>query len=218
MELRVLKRWLDDNLAKGFIRLSKSSIASPILLVQKLGDGVRIYVDYRGINNVTMQSRYPIPLIKETFDSIYKVQIFTKLDVIAAFNRMRVAEGHEWLMAFIICYGLYKSLVMPFGLQGAPATFQNYINNILYDMLDYCITTYLDDILIYSGNLKDHVKQVREVLQRLIDMELQIDIDKCEFHTKQTKYLGLVITPGGIAMVQKKVLAIASWLPPTNST
>ena len=113
-------------------------------------------------------------------------------------------------------FGLYESLVTPFGLQGAPATFQNYINDILYDMLDHCATAYLDDILIYSRNLKDHVKQVREVLKRLIDAGLQIDINKCEFHTKKTKYLGLIITPGGIEMDQEKVTAIASWLPPTN--
>lgn len=95
MELRVLKRWLDDNLAKGFIRPSKSSAASPILLAQKLGGGIRICVDYRSINNITLKSRYPIPLIRETLDSICKAKFFTKLDVIAAFNRVRVAEGCE---------------------------------------------------------------------------------------------------------------------------
>ena len=83
-------------------------------------------------------------------------------------------------------------------------------------MLDHCVTAYLDDILIYLRNLKDHVKQVREVLKRLIDAGLQIDISKCEFHTKKTKYLGLIIMPGGIKMDQEKVMTIASWLPPTN--
>ena len=94
--------------------------------------------------------------------------------------------------------------------------FQNYINDILYDMLNHYVTAYLDDSLIYSRNLEDHVKQVREVLKRLIDAGLQIDIDKCEFHTRKTKYLRLVITPGGIEMDQEKVSAIASWLPPMN--
>jgi hypothetical protein len=155
MQQRVLKRWLDDNLAKGFIRPSKSSAALPILLAQKPGGGVRICMDYRGINDVTMMSRYPIPLIMETLDSICKPQIFTKLDVITTFNRVRLTEGHEWLMAFITRFGLYESLVTSFGLQGAPATFQNYINDILYDMLDHYVTAYLDDILIYSRNLKE---------------------------------------------------------------
>jgi hypothetical protein len=83
-------------------------------------------------------------------------------------------------------------------------------------MLDYCVIAYLNDILIYSRNLKDHVKQVREILKRLIDTELQIDIDKCNFHTKKTKYLGLVIMPRGIEMDQGMVSTIASWLLPMN--
>jgi hypothetical protein len=186
------------------------------LLAQKPGGGVHICVDYRGINNVTMKSRYPIPLIKETLDSISKAQIFTKLDVIAAFNRVHIAEGHEWLTAFITHLGLYESMVTSFGLQGAPVTFQNYINNILYDMLDHSAMAYLDDILVSLGNLKDHVTQVWEVVRRLIDAGLQLDINKCDFHTKKMKYLGLVIMPGGIEMDPKKVSAIASWLPPSN--
>jgi len=216
MELRVLKRWLDDQIANGWIRPSKSSVASPILLAQKPGGGVRICVDYRGVNDITLKSRYPIPLIKETLDAICKAKIFTKLDVIAAFNRVRIAEGHEWLTAFITRFGLYESLVTPFGLQGAPATFQNYINDILYDLLDDCATAYLDDILIYSGNTPDHVSQVREVLKRLIDAGLQADLDKCDFHTTRTKYLGLIITPGGIEMDPEKVTAITAWEPPTT--
>ena len=216
MELRVLKRWLDDNLAKGFIRPSKSSAASPILLAQKPGGGIRICVDYRGINNVTLKSRYPIPLIRETLDSICKAKFFTKLDVIAAFNRVRVAEGCEWLTAFITRFGLYESLVTPFGLQGAPAAFQNYVNDTLYDILDDYATAYLDDILIYSGTLEEHTKHVREVLKRLIDAGLQIDISKCEFYTKKTRYLGLIITPGGIEMDPEKVKAVAEWDAPTT--
>lgn len=215
-ELRVLKRWLDDNLVKGFIRPSRSSAASPILIAQKPGGGVRICVDFRGINNATLKSRYPIPLIRETLDSICKAKFFTKLDVIAAFNRVRVAPGSEWLTAFITRFGLYESLVTPFGLQGAPATFQNYVNDILYDALDDYATAYLDDILIYSGTLEEHIKQVREVLKRLIDAGLQIDIGKCEFHTKKTKYLGLIITPGGIEMDPAKVEAVRDWEAPTN--
>jgi hypothetical protein len=215
-ELRVVKRWLDGNLEKGFIRPSKSSVASPLLLAQKPGGGIRICVDYRAVNNISLKSRYPIPLIKETLDSISKAKIFTKLDVIAAFNRVRIAQGHEWLTAFITRFGLYETLVTPFGLQGAPATFQNYINDILYDLLDDCATAYLDDILIYSQTVEEHVKQVREVLDRLIKAGLQVDINKCEFHTTKTKYLGLIIRPGSIEMDPDKVKAIVTWQPPTT--
>lgn len=215
-ELRVIKRWLDDNLVKGFIRPSKSSSASPLLLARKPGGGIRICVDYRAVNNASMKSRYPIPLIKETLDAICKAEIFTKLDVIAAFNRVRIAEGHEWLTAFITRFGLYETLVTLFGLQRALATFQHYMNDILYDMLDDYVTAYLDDILIYSKDPLEHVKHVREVLKRLIDAGLQVDIEKCDFHTKKTKYLGLIVTPGGIEMDPEKVSAVTSWEPPTT--
>lgn len=106
LEAVVVKKWIDDNLRKKFIRPSQSEAASPILLFKKPGGGVRICVDYRGINNVTMKTRYPLLLIKETLDAICKAKIFTKLDVITAFNRIRVKEGHEWLTAFITRFGL----------------------------------------------------------------------------------------------------------------
>ena len=83
---------------------------------------MRICVDYRGLNNISIKNRYPIPLIKETLDAISKAKWFTKLDVIAAFNKIRVADGHEWTTAFITRFGLFESLVTPFGLCGAPAT------------------------------------------------------------------------------------------------
>lgn len=216
LELKVIKKWLDKELAKGFIRPSQSDVASPILLVVKPGGGVRICVDFRGINNVTLKSRYPIPLIKETLDAICKAKVFTKLDVIAAFNRVRVTEGHEWLTAFITRFGLYESLVTPFGLQGAPSTFQHYVNDMLFDILNRCATAYLDDILIYSEDPREHEAQVRKVLQRLIKAGLQADISKCEFNTTRTKYLGLIITPGGIEIDPEKVRAVNEWLPPTT--
>lgn len=85
-------------------------------MVKKLSGGVRICVNYRGINNVTLKMRYPLPLIKETLDAICKAKIFTKLDVISAFNRIRVKEGYKWLTVFITRFGLFESLVCPFGL------------------------------------------------------------------------------------------------------
>jgi hypothetical protein len=215
-ELRVIRKWLDDNLGKGFIRESKARCAAPLLLAAKPGGGVRICQDYRGLNNVTIKNRYPLPLIRETLDALCNAKVYTKLDIIAAFNKLRIAEGHEWKTAFITRFGLFESLVMPFGLCNAPASFQNYINHILYDLLDNTCTAYLDDVLIYSANRKDHRKDVREVIQRLIEAGLQIDIHKCEFETTKTKYLGLIVSPGGIQMDPVKVKTIRDWLPPPS--
>lgn len=215
-ELAVIKRWLDDNLGKGNLRPSSSSTAAPLLLARKPGGGVRICQDYRGVNNITIKNRYPLPLIRETLDAICNAKVYIKLDVIAAFNRVRIAEGHEWKTAFITRFGLYESLVTPFGLCGAPATFQRYINDVLYDILNDYTTAYLDDILIYSSDVKEHTAHVREVLQRLAKAGLQIDLAKCEFCVTRTKYLGLIITPGGIEMDPEKIKAIADWEPPTT--
>ncbi len=214
-ELKVVRKWLDDNLAKGYIRQSHARCAAPLLLAAKPGGGVRICQDYRGLNNITIKNRYPLPLIRETLDSLSNAKIFTKLDVIAAFNKLRIAEGHEWKTAFITRFGLFETLVTPFGLCNAPASFQNYINNALWDLLDKTCTAYLDDIIIYSQDIKEHRQQVRDVVQRLDDAGLQIDIDKCEFETTRVKYLGLIIAPGSIGMDPEKVKAITSWRIPS---
>jgi transposase InsO family protein len=213
-ELRVVRKWLDDNLAKGFIRESRARCAAPLLLAAKPGGGVRVCQDYRGLNSITIKNRYPLPLIRETLDAICKAKVYTKLDIIAAFNKLRIAEGHEWKTAFITRFGLFETLVMPFGLCNAPASFQHYINHVLFDLLDKIATAYLDDVLIYSSSRKEHRAHVREVVERLRDAGLQIDITKCEFETTRTKYLGLIITPGGIEMDQDKVATIKNWKPP----
>lgn len=215
-ELAVVKRWLDDNLAKGSLRASTSSTTAPLLLARKPGGGIRIYQDYRGVNNITIKNRYPLPLIRETLDAICDAKVYTKLDVITAFNRVRIAAGHEWKTAFITRFGLYESLVTPFGLYNAPATFQRYINDALYDILNEYATAYLDDILIYSNNIKDHTRHVREVLKRLAEAGLQIDLVKYEFDVTRTKYLGLIITPRGIEIDPEKVAAITTWESPTT--
>ena len=213
-ELRVVRKWLDDNLAKGFIRESRARCAAPLLLAAKPGGGVRICQDYRGLNNVTIKNRYPLPLVRETLDALCNAKVYTKLDIIAAFNNLRIAEGHEWKTAFITRFGLFETLVTPFGLCNAPASFQNYINHVLFDLLDKTCTAYLDDVLVYSSNRKEHRAHVREVVTRLREAGLQIDIDKCEFETTKTKYLGLIVTPDGIQMDPAKVTTILEWRSP----
>lgn len=215
-ELLVIRKYLDDHLSKGFIRASCSSAAAPILLARKPGGGVRVCVDYRGLNNVTVKNRYPIPLIRETLDALCKAKIYTKFDITAAFNRLRIAPGDEWKTAFITRFGLFECLVANFGMTGAPSSFQHYINDVLFDILDKYATAYLDDILIYSNSRKEHRRHVRDVMTRLIQAGLTIDIAKCEFSVTKTKYLGLIISTDGISMDPAKVQAIQEWEPPKN--
>jgi hypothetical protein len=122
-------------------------------------------VDYQGLNRITKKDRYPLPLIYETLRNISKAKWFTKLDVIAAFYKLWIAEGDEWKTAFRTRYGLFKWLVTPFGLANAPSTFQKYINYTLRDYLDEFCSAYVDDILIYSsGSKEQHQKHVYKVL------------------------------------------------------
>lgn len=217
-ELLVLRKVLTELLDKEFIRVSRSPAAAPVLLVKKPGGGVRFCVDYRGLNSITKKDRYPLPLLSETLRNIAKAKWFTKLDIIAAFNKVRIAEEDVHKTAFRTRYGSFEYRVMPFGLTGAPAAFQRYINNTLQDYLDDFASAYVDDVLVYSsGSLKDHRKKVGQTLQRLMDAGLQIDIDKCEFEVKTVKYLGFLIEAEvGIRVDPEKVKAIREWAIPTS--
>lgn len=217
-ELLVLRKELTSLLDKGFIQHSKSPAAAPVLFAKKPGGGLRFCVDYRGINTITSKDRYPLPLIKETLTALNKAKWLTKLDVSAAFHKIRMAKGEEWKTAFRTRYGLFEWRVCPFGLTGSPATFQRYINWVLREYLDDFCSAYVDDIMIFStGSLADHRQKVEKVISKLIEHGLQLDIGKCEFETHCTKYLGYIIEVGvGIKMDPDKVKAIVEWLPPTS--
>ncbi|KAI1006053.1 hypothetical protein K3495_g2163 [Podosphaera aphanis] len=215
-ELVALREWLQNNLSKGFIRASSSPAASPVLFVKKSDGSLRLCMDYRALNTITVKNCYPIPLISETLDRLSKARYFTKLDVISAFNRIRIAKGDEWKMAFRTRYGLFESLVMPFGLSNAPSTFQNYINNTLQEYLDVFCTAYLDDVLVYSNSRKEHRHHVNLVLDKLRKAGLQLDIKKCKFEATKVKYHGLIISRRGIEMDPVKIGAFSTLARPLS--
>ena len=217
-ELLVLRKTLHELLDKGFIRASNSPAASPVLFVRKPGGGLRFCVDYRALNAITKKDRYPLPLIKETLHQIGRAKWYTKLDVTAAFHKIRITEGQEWMTAFRTRFGSYEWLVTPFGLANAPSTFQRYVNWVLRDFLDEFASAYLDDIIIFTdGPLSQHHSHVRAVLDRLKAAGLQLEIKKCEFDVQRTKYLGFIVEAGkGVSMDPDKVQAIQDWNAPTT--
>ncbi|KAJ1597805.1 hypothetical protein NDA14_004402 [Ustilago hordei] len=204
-EMSELRRYLDENLEKGFIRPSKSPARSPVLFVPKKDGGLRLCVDYRGLNEITVKNRAPLPLIEEQLFLLRKARIYTKLDLRAAYNLIRIAKGDEWKTAFGTQLGLYEYLVMPFGLANAPAHFQSFINDIFRDIIGIYVVVYLDDFLIFSDTEEAHVKHVTEVLTRLRSNRLFAKLSKCEFHTKTVEFLGYIIKPTGIEMDPEKV-------------
>jgi transposase InsO family protein len=215
-EQETLKAYIDDMLEKGLIRESSSRASSPVLFVPKKGGELRLCVDYRRINDVTIKDRYPLPSTDMLLDQLSTAKIYTKIDLRWAYHRIRVAEGHEWKTAFRTRYGLFEYLVMPFGLTNCPATFQRHINSVLRQFIDRFVVVYLDDILIYSNNLEEHRSHVRQVLQTLREHDLYAKVEKCEFHVTKVDYLGFVITPEGVEMDPAKVEDIRNWTPPTN--
>ena len=217
-ELIELRKWLEDNLSRGFIRASSSPAGAPILFIKKKDGSLRLCVDYRGLNEGTIKNRYPLPLIRETLMQLSKAKWFTALDIRTAYNLVRMAEGEEWKTAFRTRYGLFESLVMPFGLTNAPADFQKFINDTLRPFLDLFCTAYLDDILVYSDTLEEHKIHVRRVLEALSEAGLHLKPEKCEFHRQQVKYLGMIVQHNGVRMDPAKVSAIVEWDSPKNLT
>jgi hypothetical protein len=169
---------------------------------------VRICHDYRGLNNITIKNQYLLPLICETLDSLCGAKFYTKLDVIAAFNQIQVAEDHEWLTVFITCFGLFEMLVTLFSLCNTSAIFQNYINHVLHNILDDYCTAYFNDVLVFFRTQAEHTRHVDEVIYCLRTAGLQINISKSEFYIKKTKYLGLIISTDSMSMDPEKVQAL----------
>jgi hypothetical protein len=209
-ELIAVREWLDKNLRRGWIRNSSSPAGAPMLFVKKADGSLRLCVDYRGLNEITIKDRYPLPLIRETLAQLSKAKYFTKLDIKDAYYLLRMAEGEEWKTAFRTRYGLFESLVMPMGLTNAPATFQKFINDILRPFLDQFCTAYLDDILIYSDTLEEHKIHVRRVLEAIKGAGLTLKAEKCEFHQSSVKFLGVIISRDGVKMDPRKVKDIVA--------
>ena len=215
-EQKMLKIWIDDNLRKGFIRSSSSSAASPVLFVKKPGGGLRLCVDYRALNAITQKNRYPLPLINESLRHVRGAKIFSRLDLRAGFNLIRIKPGDEWKTAFRTRYGLFEYLVMPFGLTNAPASCQQFVNDTLREYLDIFCVCYVDDILIYSKTREEHIEHVRKVLTKLAEVDLFIKGEKCDFFVTKTNFLGFIISEDGVSMDPKKVAAVREWPTPKN--
>ncbi len=167
-----LKEYLTENLKRGWIEPSTAPYAAPVLFAKKPNGGWRFCVDYRRLNSVTKKDRYPLPLINETLTRLSRTKIFTKLDIRQTFNRIRIHPDSEDLTTFRTRYGSYKYKVLPFGLYNGPGTFQRYINEVLYNLLDECYTAYINDILIYLEDPLEYELYVKKVIDRLIEAGL----------------------------------------------
>ncbi|KAI2644670.1 Transposon Tf2-6 polyprotein [Labeo rohita] len=215
-EHQAMEEYVAEGLRAGTIRPSSSPAAAGFFFVKKKDGDLRPCVDYRGLNQITIKNRHPLPLTNTALDALSGARFFTKLDLRSAYNLVRIREGDEWKTAFITPTGHYETLVMPFRLCNSPSVFQQFINDVLRDMLGRWCYAYLDDILIYSKTLEEHTQHVRAVLRRLLAHQLYCKLEKCAFHQHSTTFLGFVISPQGVAMDPQKLEAVRSWPLPSS--
>jgi hypothetical protein len=215
-ELAELKIQLQDLLDKGFIRPSASPWGCPALFVKKKDNSLRLCVDYRPLNAVTIKNKYPLPCIDILFDQLAGAKVFSKIDLCSGYHQIKIRSSDIPKTAFSTRYGLYEYLVMSFGLTNAPAYFMYLMNSVFMQELNKFVVVFIDDILIYSKNSKDHATHLRIVLQRLRDHHLYAKFSKCEFWLDTVKFLGHTISSNGISIDPSKVQEVMDRKPPTS--
>lgn len=216
-ELEEQRLWIQKNESKGWIRKSQSPAASPAMFVPKKGGKLRMVIDFRRLNNITIKNRYPLPNIEEMKDRLEGAKWFTKVDLRDAFYAVRMAEGEEWKTAFRTRYGLYEFLVMPMGLTNAPATCQQVVNDALRDLLDITVIAYMDDILVFTnGSREQHARDVNAMFERLEKIGFKTAPEKCKFFRKEVDFLGFIVSTTGIRMDPDKIKSILEWPQPKN--
>lgn len=215
-ERESMEKYISESLAAGIIRSSTSPVGAGFFFVGKKDGTLRPCIDYRALNQITVKNKYPLPLLASALELVQGATIFTKLDLRNAYHLIRMREGDEWKTAFRTPLGHFEYLVMPFGLMNAPAVFQSLVNDVLRDYLNQFVFVYLDDILIFSRSLEEHREHVRLVLQRLLENQLFVKAEKCEFHASSVTFLGYVLSSGQVKTDPAKVQAVLDWPTPTS--
>ncbi len=214
-EREAMEKYISDSLAAKIIRPS-SPAGAGFFFVKKKDGSLRPCIDYRGLNNITVKNTYTLPLMSSAFERLQGASFFTKLDLRNAYHLVRIREGDEWKTAFNTPRGHFEYCILPFGLSNAPAVFQALVNDVLREMLDQFIYVYLDDILIFSHSLQEHVQHVRRVLQRLLENGLYVKAEKCAFHAQSVPFLGYIVSVEGMRMDPDKSQAVVDWPTPDS--
>jgi hypothetical protein len=203
-ELAELKIQLQDLLEKGFIRPSSSPWGCPAIFVKKKDQTLRMCVDYRPLNEVTIKNKYPLPRIDILFDQLTGARFFSKIDLRSGYHQIRIRPEDIPKTAFTTRYGLFEYLVMSFGLTNAPAHFTYLMNSVFMPELDKFVVVFIEDILIYSKNEEEHAQHLRIVLTCLREHQLYAKFSKCAFWLEEIQFWDMYCLPGGLRWIPAK--------------
>ncbi|GJR09863.1 putative reverse transcriptase domain-containing protein [Tanacetum coccineum] len=217
-EMKELSEQLQELSDKGFIRPSSSPWGAPVLFVKKKDGSFRMCIDYRELNKLTVKNRYPLPRIDDLFDQLQGSSIYSKIDLRSGYHQLRVREQDIPKTAFQTRYGHYEFQVMPFGLTNAPAVFMDLMNRVCKPYLDKFVIVFIDDILIYSKDEKEHEEHLKVILELLKKEKLYAKFSKCEFWIPKVQFLRHVIDSRGIHVDPAKIESIKDWASPKTPT
>ena len=212
----ILKEELTKLIKKGLIEPSCSEWSSPVVLILKHNGKWRLCIDYRKVNDMTEKDSYSVPYIDEIFDSLGGAKIFTTLDLFSGFHQILMDEESVEVTTFTTKFGNYQFKVMPFGLTGAPSTFQREMNKILFPFIGEFVYVFIDDVLIYSKSIEEHLIHIKQVLEVFKENKLKINIEKCHFLQTEVDVLGHKLTTKGLSPMESKITAIKKWEAPSS--
>ena len=218
LELKELKLQLQELLDKGFIRPSISPWGAPVLFVKKKDGTLRLCVDYRQLNKLTVKNKYPLPRIDDLFDQLKGASIFLKIDLRSGYHQLKIKDADVHKTAFRTRYGHYEFFVMPFGLTNAPGAFMDLMNRVFRPYVDQFVVVFIDDILVYSKDRESHDTHLRVVSEILRKEQLYAKLSKCEFWLTEVSFLGHIVSKEGIRVDPKKIEVVVEWKPPKNVT
>eukprot|EP00877_Chromochloris_zofingiensis_P003160 jgi/Chrzof1/12845/Cz07g09130.t1 len=213
-EREEVEQQIKDLLAKGFIEPSTSPFGAPILFVQKKDGSLRMCIDYRALNKLTVKNRYPIPRIDDLLDRLHGATMFSSLDLQSGYHQIRIHPNDVVKTAFNTPLGHYQWRVLAFGLTNAPATSQHVMNQVLAPFINKFVVVYLDDILIYSKSEAEHIQHLDQVLAVLKEHQFHVSLHKCCFGAPEVEYLGHIVGRNGLRVDPRKVASVADWPKP----
>jgi hypothetical protein len=216
LDLVELKLQLKEMWDKGYIQPSVSPWGAPTLFFKKKDGTLRLCIDYRQLNKMTIKNKYPLPMIDDLFDQLRGATIFSNIDLRSGYHKVLIKDEYIHKTTFRTRYGHYEFVVVSFGLTNAPATFMCLMNNIFKNFLYRFMLVFIDDILIYSKNREEHEEHLKLVLQVLREHHLYAKLSKCDFFQKQVHYSSHVIFEEGVTVDPDKIKSIMDWPTPKD--